>query len=86
MSSFVCGLDIRKDSVYATMMSYGEEPVKKRRLIAEFRIKTDPVDSRSVSELTRVCALQLSYMPSDNIKALQQRTRRCIITGHLAHL
>ena len=32
MSSLVCGLDIHKDSVYATMMSYGGKVVDRRRL------------------------------------------------------
>jgi transposase len=32
MSSLVCGLDVHKDSVYATVMSYGGEVVEKRKL------------------------------------------------------
>lgn len=32
MSSLVCGLDIHKDNVYATLMSYGGEVVDKRKL------------------------------------------------------
>lgn len=32
VSSLVCGLDIHKNSVYATVMSYGGEVVDKRKL------------------------------------------------------
>jgi len=32
MSSLVCGLDVHKNSVYATVMSYGGEIVEKRKL------------------------------------------------------
>ena len=32
MSSLVCGLDVHKDSVYATVMNYGGEIVDKRKL------------------------------------------------------
>jgi predicted RNase H-like nuclease (RuvC/YqgF family) len=31
-SSLVCGLDVHKDSVYATAMSFGGEVVDKRKL------------------------------------------------------
>jgi len=31
MSSLVCGLDIHKDNVYATVMNYGGEIVDKRK-------------------------------------------------------
>jgi hypothetical protein len=105
-------LDIHKNSVYATVMSYGREVVEKRKLssdevvsylsrypidkvamqsstsilpiyrklrekgytilvshpkktgrIAESRIKTDRVDSWAVTELVRLNALPLSYVP-----------------------
>ena len=32
MSSLLCGLDVHKDSVYATVMNYGGEIVDKRKL------------------------------------------------------
>ena len=120
MSSLVCGLDVHKDSIYATVMNYGGEIIderklandevtnylgrypidkvamesstsivtlyralrgkgyeilvshpKKTRLIAESRIKTDRVDSWAVTELARLDALPLSYMPPDDIAALR---------------
>jgi transposase len=40
---------------------------KKTRLIAESRIKTDRVDSWAVTELARLNALPLSYVPPDDI-------------------
>ena len=125
MSSFVCGLDIHKNGVYATVMSYGGEVVDKRklpndevvsfldrypidkvamesstsivpiyralrekgytilvshpkktRLIAESRIKTDRVDSWAVTELARLNALPLSYVPPDDIAVLREKVRR----------
>lgn len=125
MSSLVCGLDVHKNSVYATVMNYGGEIVDKRkitnnevvnflsrypidkvamesstsvvpvyralrgrgyeilvshpkktRLIAESRIKTDRVDSWAVTELARLDALPLSYMPPDDIAALREKVRR----------
>jgi transposase len=125
MSSLVCGLDIHKNSVYATVMSYGGEVVEKRklpndevanflgrypidkvamesstsivpiyralrekgytilvshpkktRLIAESRIKTDRVDNWAVTELARLNALPLSYVPPDDIAALREKVRR----------
>jgi len=125
MSSLVCGLDVHKDNVYATVMNYGGEIVEKRklstdevagflsrypidkvamesstsivpvyralrgrgytilvshpkktRLIAESRIKTDRVDSWAVTELARLDALPLSYMPPDDIAALREKVRR----------
>ena len=125
MSSPVCGLDVHKNSVYATVMSYGGEVVDKRklsneevvsfldrypidkvamesstsivpiyqtlrekgytilvshpkktRLIAESRIKTDRVDSWAVTELSRLDALPLSYVPPDNIAILREKVRR----------
>jgi len=126
MSSLVCGLDVHKESVYATVMSYGGEVIerrklsgkdevvsfldrypvdkvamesstsivpvyralrgrgynvlvshpKKTRLIAESRIKTDRVDSWAVTELARLDALPLSYVPPDDIAALREKVRR----------
>ena len=125
MNSLVCGLDVHKNSVFATVMSYDGEVVEKRklsneevvnflgrypidkvamesstsivpiyralrgrgynvlvshpkktRLIAESRIKTDRVDSWALSELTRLNALPLSYVPPDNIAALREKVRR----------
>jgi transposase len=125
MSLLVCGLDVHKDNVYATVMNYGGEIVDKRklandevasylgrypidkvamesstsivpiyralrgkgyeilvshpkktRLIAESRIKTDRVDSRAVTDLARLDALPLSYMPPDDIAALREKVRR----------
>jgi len=125
MSSLVCGLDVHRNSVYATVMSYGGEVVEKRklsndevvsflgqypidkvameastsivpiyralrekgynilvshpkktRLIAESRIKTDRIDSWAVTELARLDALPLSYIPPDNIAALREKVRR----------
>jgi len=125
MSSLVCGLDVHKDSVYATVMNYGGEIVDKRkltndkvvsylgrypidkvvmessasivpvyralrgkeyeilvshpkktRLIAESRIKTDRVDSWALTELDRLDALPLSYVPPDDIAALREKVRR----------
>jgi len=125
MSSLVCGLDIHRNSVYATVMSYGGEVVEKRklsndevvsfldrypvdkvameastsivpiyralrgkgynilvshpkktRLIAESRIKTDRIDSWAITELARLDALPLSYIPPDNIAALREKVRR----------
>jgi hypothetical protein len=32
MSSLVCGLDVHKNSVYATAMSYGGEVIERRKL------------------------------------------------------
>jgi len=32
MSSLVCELDVHKDNVYATVMSYGGEVIEKRKL------------------------------------------------------
>jgi len=49
---------------------------KKTRLIAESRIKTDRVDSWAVTELARLDALPLSYVPPDDIAALREKVRR----------
>jgi len=125
MSWLVCGLDVHKDSVYATVMSYSGEVVDRRKLsndevvgflgrypidrvamesstsivpiyralrgrgytmlvshpkrtklIAQSRIKTDRVDSWAVTELARLDALPLSYMPPDDIAALREKARR----------
>ena len=49
---------------------------KKTRLIAESRIKTDRVDSWALTELARLNALPLSYVPPDNIATLREKVRR----------
>jgi transposase len=49
---------------------------KKTRLIAESRIKTDRVDSWALTELARLDALPLSYVPPDDIAALREKVRR----------
>lgn len=49
---------------------------KKTRLIAESRIKTDRVDSEALSELARLNALPLSYMPDPAIAELREKVRR----------
>jgi len=125
MNSLVCGLDVHKNSGYATVMSYDGETVEKRkltndevvsyldqypidkvamesstsivpiyralrtkgytvlvshpkktRLIAESRIKTDRVDSWALTELARLNALPLSYVPPPDIAILREKVRR----------
>ena len=49
---------------------------KKTRLIAESRIKTDRVDSWALTELARLDALPLSYVPPEDIAALREKVRR----------
>jgi len=51
-------------------------PKKKTRYIAEARIKSDRVDSKTIAELVRVDALPRSYMPPPAIAALRERVRR----------
>jgi transposase len=90
MSSLVCGLDVHKDSVYATVMNYDGEVVDKRRLttdeVASY-LSRYPIDkvamesSTSIvpvyrAELARLDALPLSYMPPDDIAALREKVRR----------
>jgi hypothetical protein len=60
MSSLVCGLDVHKDSVYATVMNYGIEIVDKRKLtndeVANFlsRYPIDKVAMESSTSIVRV--------------------------------
>jgi transposase len=49
---------------------------KKTRLIAESRIKTDRVDSEALSELARLNALPLSYVPDEKTAHLREKVRR----------
>lgn len=49
---------------------------KKTRLIAESRIKTDRVDSEALSELARLNALPLSYIPDEKTAQLREKVRR----------
>jgi transposase len=49
---------------------------KKTRLIAESRIKTDRIDSEALSELARLNALPLSYVPDEKIAELREMVRR----------
>ncbi len=49
---------------------------KKTRLIAESRIKTDRVDSEALSELARLNALPLSYVPDEKTAQLREKVRR----------
>jgi hypothetical protein len=66
--------------VYRALRGKGYEILvshpKKTRLVAESRIKTDRVDSWAVTELARLNALPLSYMPPDDIAALREKVRR----------
>jgi transposase len=66
--------------VYRTLRGRGYNILvshpKKTRLIAESRIKTDRVDSWAISELARLNALPLSYVPPDDIAALREKVRR----------
>jgi hypothetical protein len=38
MSSLVCGLDVHKDSIYATVMSYGGEVIERRKLTGKYEV------------------------------------------------
>src|SRR5712692_3666774 len=49
---------------------------KKTRLIAESMIKTDRVDSETLSELARLNALPLSYIPEPSVAKLREKVRR----------
>ena len=44
MNSLVCGLDVHKNSVYATIMSYGGEIVEKRKLCND-EVDRYPIDN-----------------------------------------
>jgi len=125
MSALVCGLDVHKDSIYATILndegkvinqtrmsnervlsylahykvnkvamesstavaplyrqleSKGFEVVvshpKKTRYIAEAKIKSDRVDSKTIAELARLDALPLAYVPDTEISRLREKVRR----------
>src|ERR1700730_6722547 len=49
---------------------------KKTRLIAASVIKSDRVDSEAISELARMSALPLAYIPSPEIARLREKVRR----------
>ena len=49
---------------------------KRTRLIAESVIKSDRVDSEALSELARLNALPLAYIPSPEIARLREKVRR----------
>jgi predicted RNase H-like nuclease (RuvC/YqgF family) len=57
MSSLVCGLDIHKNSVYATVMSYSGEVVEKRKLcnneVANF-LDRYPIDKVAMESSTSI--------------------------------
>ena len=57
MSSLVCGLDVHKDSVYATVMNYGGEIVDKRKLtndeVANF-LSRYPIDKVAMESSTSI--------------------------------
>jgi transposase len=122
MSALVCGLNVHKDSTYATILndegkvinqtrmsnervlsyltnykvnrvamesstavaplyrqleSKGFEVVvshpKKTRYIAEAKIKSDRVDSKTIAELARLDALPLAYVPDTETSRLRKR-------------
>jgi len=68
------------EPVYRALRGRGYEMLvshpKRTELIAEARIKIDRVDSWAVTELARLDALPLSYMPPDDIAALREKVRR----------
>jgi len=125
MSALVCGLDVHKDSTYATILNdegkivnqarmsnervlsylahYKVNKVamesstaiaplfrqlasrgfdvmvshpKKTRYIAEAKIKSDRVDSRTIAELARLDALPLAYVPDTETSRLREKVRR----------
>jgi transposase len=49
---------------------------KKTRLIAESVIKSDRVDSEALSELARLSALPLAYIPPPEVAKLREKVRR----------
>jgi len=57
MSSLVCGLDVHKNSVYATVMNYGGEVVEKRKLtndeVVNF-LSRYPIDKVAMESSTSV--------------------------------
>jgi hypothetical protein len=56
MSLLICGLDVQKDSVYATVMSYRGEVIEKRRLsndgvvgsLSQYPIDKDAMESSTL--------------------------------------
>lgn len=125
MSACVCGLDVHKESTYATILNCDGRIVsqgrmvndrvlsylskyqvsrigmeasnqvaplyrelrrkgynvsvshpKKTRYIAEARIKSDRVDSKSIAELVRLDALPPAYMPDEETAMLREKIRR----------
>jgi transposase len=49
---------------------------RKTRLIAEARIKSDRVDSRTLAELLRLDSLPTSYIPPRDIAVIREKVRR----------
>jgi transposase len=49
---------------------------KKTRYIAEAKIKSDRVDSKTIAELARLDALPLSYIPDNKTSRLREKVRR----------
>ena len=125
MSAFICGLDLHKDSAYATILNSEGKVVnqtrmnnekvlsylmhynvckvamesstavaplyrrlakegfdvvvshpKKTRYIAEAKIKSDRVDSKTIAELARLDALPLAYVPDAETSRLREKVRR----------
>jgi transposase len=125
MSALVCGLDVHKDSTYATILNHEGKVInqmrmdnekvlsylthynvnrvamesstaiaplyrkltskgfdvvvshpKKTRYIAEAKIKSDRVDSKTIAELARLDALPLSYVPNEETSRLREKVRR----------
>ena len=125
MSALVCGLDVHKDSTYATILNHEGKIInqmrmdnekvlsylahykvnrvamesstaiaplyrklaskgfdvvvshpKKTRYIAEAKIKSDRVDSKTIAELARLDALPLAYVPNEETSKLREKVRR----------
>ena len=125
MSAVVCGLDVHKESSYATVLDRDGQVLaqrkmrnedipaflelthperlameastyiiplyrkltkdgydvtvshpRKTRLIAEARIKSDRVDSRTLAELLRLDSLPTSYIPPKDIAEIREKVRR----------
>lgn len=55
---------------------------KKTRLIAESMIETDRVDSEALSELARLNALPLSYIPEPDVARLTEKVRLGLAVWH----
>jgi len=64
MSSLVCGLDVHKNSVYATVMNYGGEIVDKRKLtndeIVNF-LSRYPIDRVAMESSTSVVSVYRAF-------------------------